>query len=155
MKTLMLNHDNIEMLIQLEQDARVSEPDIFVEDFDVHRFREETNMALTNPTFSSARCMMCVNDEGLAVGRIDFAIVPSFSFGGNVQVYVDWVYVLKEHRHRGVAQFLFAQMEEYIKAMGIDEYFLLMAENSEAQSFYRSIERAKIAHYDVLKKHIV
>ena len=155
MKIQMLNLENIGMLSQLEQDARVSEPDIFIDDFDICKFNEEMKKALTNPIYDSARCMICINDEGRAIGRIDFAIVPSFSFGGNLQVYIDWVYVLKEFRHRGVAQYLFSQMTEYIKDMGISEYFLLMAENSEAQSFYRNLDGADISNYHVLRKHVI
>ena len=154
MKIQFLIPENINMLVKLEEDARASEPDIFLEGFNPCEFRAKTEKALQNPVFASARCMMCVNEESRAVGVIDFAIVPSFSFGGNLQVYVDWVFVLKEFRHQGIAQFLFAQMAAYIKAMGIDEYFLLMAENSEAQSFYRSIKGADISSYDVLRASV-
>ena len=148
----MLSLENVDILVKLEQDARMSEPDIFIEDFDAAKFKEGTEKALQNPLFAPARCMMCVNDEGRAVGRVDFSIVPSFSFGGgNLQAYVDWVYVLKEYRHRGVAQMLFTQMACYIKDISVSEYFLIMAENSEAQSFYRSIEGAEISNCDVLR----
>ena len=154
MKIQFLSPDNIDIIVRLEQDARDTEPDIFLEDFDAGKFKEETENALGNPLFASARCMMCVNDEGRAVGRIDFAMVTSFAFGGNTQVYVDWVYVLKEYRHKGIAQFLFAQMADYIKGLGIDEYFLLTAENDEAQRFYRSVDGAEIRNCEVLRKNL-
>jgi len=141
------------MLVKFEQNARTSEPDIFLEDFDADKFKTGVENALKNPMFASARCVMCIINEQI-VGRIDFSIAPSFSFGGNLQVYVDWIYVLKEFRHQGIAQFLFSQMESYINAMGINEYFLLLAENNEAQSFYRSITGAEISKYDVLRKHL-
>ena len=151
MEVHILTIDNVDMLIKLEQAARVSEPEIFIDDFDARKCRAGTEAALKNPLYASARCMICVNEEGQAVGRVDFTIVPSFSFGGTLEVYVAWVYVLKEFRHQGVAQLLFSQMEAYIKEMGIGEYFLLMAENAEAQSFYRNIKGAEIKKYDVLR----
>ena len=152
--TEILNIQNINLLVQLEQNARISEPDIFIDDFDADKFKTDTEKALQNPLFASARCMMCLDESGQAIGRIDFAMASSFSFGGCLQVYVDWVYVLKEFRHKGIAQFLFAQMESYIKKIGINEYFLLMADNTEAQNFYRSIDGTEIYNHDVLRKNV-
>ena len=148
------NIDMIDMLVKFEQEARISEPDIFLEDFDAEKFKEETLAALKNPIFNLSRCMLCNNKENRTIGRIDFSIVSSLAFGGNLQVYVDWIYVLKEFRHQGTAQFLISQMEEYIKSIGIDDYFLLTAENSEAQSFYHSIEAAEIKNCEILRKYL-
>lgn len=154
MNIIMLTSENIDMLVKFEQEARISEPDIFIENFDANKFKDETLTALKNPLFASSRCMLCNNEENRTIGRIDFSIVSSFSFGGNLQVYVDWVYVLKEFRHQGIAQLLFAQMETYIKNMGIFEYFLLTAENSEAQNFYHSIETVEIKNSEILRKYL-
>jgi len=150
----MLTSENIDMLVKFEQEARISEPDVFIEDFDADKFKKETLAALRNPVFVSSRCMLCNNEENQTIGRIDFSIVSSFSFGGNLQVYVDWIYVLKEFRHQGAARLLLSQMEAYIKNMGIFEYFLLTAENSEAQSFYHSIESAEIKTSEILRKYL-
>ena len=150
----MLTSENIDMLVKFEQEARISEPDIFIEGFDADKFKEETLVALNNPIFTSSRCMLCNNEANQTIGRIDFSIVSSFSFGGNLQVYVDWIYVLKEFRHQGVAQFLLSQMETYIKNMGIFEYFILTAENDEAQRFYHSIESAEIKNSEILRKYL-
>ena len=159
MNVVMLTSENIDismidMLVKFEQEARISESDVFMEDFDADKFKEETLAALNNPIFASSRCMLCINEENRAVGRIDFSIVSSFSFGGNLQVYADWIYVLKEFRHQGIAQLLLANMEEYIKSIGIFEYFLLTAENSEAQSFYHSVESAEIKKREILRKYL-
>ena len=154
---IMLTSENIniiDILVRFEQEARVSEPDIWLEDFDAEKFKEETIIALKNPIFNSSRCMLCNNKENRIIGRIDFSIVSSLAFGGSLQVYVDWIYVLKEFRHQGVAQFLLLQMEEYIKSIGIDEYFLLTAENSEAESFYHSAHGAEIKNCEILRKYL-
>jgi len=150
----MLTNENIDMLVKFEQKARISEPEVFMEDFDADIFKEKTLAALNNPVFTSSRCMLCNNYKNQTIGRIDFSIVSSFSFGGNLQVYVDWIYVLKEFRHQGAARLLFSQMEAYIKNIGIFEYFLLTAENSEAQSFYRNIEAAEIESSQILRKYL-
>lgn len=153
MTTQLLTLENLDLLVQFEKDARLTEPDIFIDDFDENIFRTETEKNLANPLFSSARCLICVDDNRRAIGRIDFAITSTFSFGGVSQAYVDWVYVLKECRHKGAAQFLFSQTEDYLKGIGVNEFMLLMAENPEAQSFYRSFAGAEIQNYDVLRKN--
>ena len=154
MNIVMLTSENVDMLVKFEREARISEPDIFIGDFDVDKFKEETLTALKNPVFSSSRCMLCNDGENKTIGRIDFSIVSSFSFGGNLQVYVDWIYVLKEFRHQGAARLLFSHMESYIENMGIFEYFLLTAENDEAQRFYHSVEAAEIKKSEILRKYL-
>jgi len=155
MKAIELTASNVDLLIEFEKKARVSEPEIFISAFDETNFYRRTLDALNNPLYASAHCLMCVDDVLGAMGRLDYAILPSFSFGGNLRVYVDWVYILKEHRRRGVAQFLFASMENRLKTMGIDEYFLVMAENSEAQRFYRNFPGAQIERHELLTKNII
>jgi len=150
-----LTIENLDLLVEFEQEARRSEPDIFAKDFDPLKFRAGTEEALKNPLFASARCLICVGNEGKIIGRIDFSTIPSLSFGGNLRAYIDWIYVLKNFRHHGAAQFLLAHAEAYIKGMGIEEYFLLMAENEEAQSFYRNVAGAEISSFDVLRKTLL
>jgi len=159
LNAIMLTGENIDMdmldiLVKFEQEARISEPDIFLEDFDADKLKEETLAALNNPIFNSSRCMLCNNKENRTIGRIDFSIVSSLAFGGNLQVYVDWIYVLKEFRHQGTAQFLLSQMEEYIKSIGINDYFLLTAENNEAQRFYHSFKGAEVKNCEILRKQL-
>ena len=154
MYALELSKENLDMLVEFEKNARVTEPDIFLEGFNEEVFKDETLNAIDNPIFSSARCLMCVDDDKGVVGRIDFSILSSFAFGGDLRVYVDWIYVLKECRHKGVAQFLFKEMEGYLAKLGINEYFLLTAENDEAQRFYKSLTDARIEKKDVLTKNL-
>ena len=45
--------------------------------------------------------------------------------------YVDWVYVLKAYRHRGIAQMLFAEFEKDCLQNDIDQYYLIRAANEE------------------------
>ena len=154
MTTQILTLKSIEALVNFEKEARATEPDVFTGDFDACKYKAETESVLKNSNFFSARCIICVNEESKVIGRIDFSIVSSFSFGGNIQVYVDWIYVLKEFRHQGIAQLLFSQMEAYIEKMGINEYFLLMAKNAEAQNFYRNMVAEEIENHDILRKRL-
>ena len=157
LNTVMLTSENvnmIDMLARFEQEARISEPDIWLEDFDAEKFKEKTVAALKNPIFDSSQCMLCDNNENRIIARVDFSIVSSLAFGGNLQAYVDWIYVLKEFRHQGVAQFLLLQMEKYIKNIGIHEYFLLTAENREAQRFYHNTEGVEIKNCEILRKYL-
>jgi len=157
LSALKLSTLNLDKLIQFEKNARISEPDVFIHDFDEVKFRSETLNALNHPLFASARCLICVNiggGDGDVIGRIDFSIHPSFAFGGDLRVYVDWVYVLKEYRHKGVAQFLFQEMEKTLTELDINNYFLIAAENEEAQRFYGSLKNAQIEKQDLLTKVI-
>jgi len=152
MNILTLTASNVGLLAEFERKARVSEPDIFLSEFDEDSFLSQTLGVLDNPLYASAKCLMCADEKLGVIGRLDFSVLPSFAFGGSLRVYVDWVYVLKEYRHRGVAQFLFEAMENDLKAIGIGEYFLIMAENDEAQSFYRGFKGAEINKHDLLTK---
>jgi len=152
MNILALTASNIDLLVELERKARISEPEIFLSEFDEDNFLSQTLEALNNPLYAPAKCLMCADEKSGAMGRLDFSIFASFAFGGNVRVYVDWVYVLKEYRHRGVAQLLFEAMENHLKTAGIGEYFLIMAENEEAQSFYRGFKGAVINRHELLTK---
>ena len=152
MNIQMLSMENLDKLVEFEKNARLSEPDIFLDEFDGENFKNATLSSLKNSHFSLAKCIMCADIDGNIIGRVDFTILPSFAFGGALRAYVDWVYVLKEYRNKGVAQFLFRHMEEYLATSGIDEYFLITAENQEAQSFYNGIKDAHIQKQVTLTK---
>jgi len=149
----LLSLENLDKLVEFEKMARVSEPDTFLDELDSEKFRNETFTALQNLNYSSARCMLCLDDtDGNIIGRLDFSILSSFAFGGDLRAYIDWVYVLKDYRHKGVARFLFKHMEEHLTLLGINEYFLIAAENQEAQSFYHSINDSRIQKQDILTR---
>jgi len=151
----LLSLKNLDKLVEFEKIARVSEPDIFLDELDSERFKNTTLAALQNPNFSSARCMLCIDEiDRNIVGRLDFSILSSFAFGGDLRVYIDWVYVLKEHRNKGIARLLFKHMEEYLISLSISEYFLIAAENQEAQKFYHSLKDAHIQKQDILTRNI-
>ena len=65
-------------------------------------------------------------------------------FEGSRQAYLDWVCVLKSHRHQGIAQKLMKALREQLKQQGITTLVGLIASNEEAQRFYRSLPDSKI-----------
>lgn len=82
--------------------------------------------------------------EGKVVGRIDSSLICS-RFDGSVKAYLDWICVLKSERHAGVAQALLDALRNTLRAMyGVDTLIALMAQNEEAQRFYRKVEHALI-----------
>lgn len=82
--------------------------------------------------------------EGKVVGRIDSSLICSH-FDGSVKAYLDWICVLKIERHAGVAQALLDALRNTLRTMyGVDTLIALMAQNEEAQRFYRKVEHALI-----------
>ena len=72
------------------------------------------------------------------MGRIDSAIIAS-RFDGSKKAYLDWICVLKSHRHKGVAQKLMDALRRALRDEGINTLIGLTASNGEAQSFYKSV----------------
>lgn len=68
--------------------------------------------------------------------------------------YVDWVYVLKAHRHRVIAQALFRAFEEECRANRIDQYFLIRSEEENANRFYGKFRNAELSYVSVLRKDL-
>ena len=76
--------------------------------------------------------------DGKVVGRIDSTMIKS-RFDGSTKAYLDWICVVKNYRHRGVAQTLMAELRKQLKERGIDTLIALTASNEEAQRFYKSV----------------
>ena len=73
---------------------------------------------------------------------------------GYRMAYVDWVYVLKAYRHRGIAQMLFAELEKDCGRNGIDQYYLIRARNEEADRFYGSFRGAAMEDAPILRRYL-
>lgn len=95
-----------------------------------------------NKLFNNALSLLAYVDEKV-VGRIDISLLPSH-FDGSVKAYLDWICVVKSYRHLGVAQSLMTSLRERLKSMEVHTLIGLMANNDEAQRFYRSLKNAEI-----------
>lgn len=153
MRIELLSENNLKQCIDFEKEARVTEPGILYGNFDETAFYEKTLKCLRTVGFDNARTLLFFEKDKV-IGRLDFCIVSSYAFSGDQQVYVDWIYVLKEYRHKRIAQALFEEMETYLKGIGIDNYFLIAAGNEESQRFYKSFNNASIKRQQILEKKI-
>ena len=57
---------------------------------------------------------------------------------------MDWICVLKNERHQKVAQALLNALRTELKKRNVSLLIALMANNDEAQRFYKSVEGAAI-----------
>lgn len=105
-------------------------------------YEEAVRGSFTDPRFDAAVSLLAY-DGGRVVGRIDASLIFS-RFDGSVKAYLDWICVLKSARHGGAAQALMNALRARLKDMGVPTLVGLMAQNEEAQRFYRSLENALI-----------
>ncbi len=87
--------------------------------------------------FNDSVSLLAYND-GKVVGRIDASLIAS-RFDGSKKAYLDWICVIKNQRHNGVAQRLLESLRKILKDRHIDTLIALTAANEEAQRFYKSI----------------
>lgn len=96
-----------------------------------------------DPRFRDSLSLLAYED-GQVVGRIDSTLICSH-FDGSTKAYLDWICVLKSHRHKGVAQALMTALRKTLKEdRGVDTLIGIIAANPEAQRFYRSLPNALI-----------
>ena len=71
---------------------------------------------------------------------------------GCKMAYVDWVYVLSAHRHKGVAQALFKEFEKECRDFGINHYYLIRSERPEPDRFYHAFADVELTREPLLRK---
>lgn len=152
MKVEFLCEDNIDKLVDFELEARITEPDVFLGDFNGKEYKSKISKSLIEKEFINTKVLLAYEDDKV-IGRIDLMILASLMDGGK-RGYVDWIYVLKEYRHNKVAQELFKSAEEYLKEIGVNDYFLIVARNKEVQNFYHSFNNCNIETSEILSKDL-
>lgn len=105
-------------------------------------YEDAVRSSFEDRRFDSAVSLLAYDGERV-VGRIDASLIFSH-FDGSVKAYLDWICVLKSSRHGGAARALMDALRARLKDMGIPTLVGLMAQNDEAQRFYRSLENAMI-----------
>lgn len=144
-----LMSDNVEDYIGYLKKALAEEPEFMCTE---KVKEEEIRKSVNDPLFSKTTSLLAYKD-GEIVGRIEY------HFYGCIQdvfkmAYVSWLYVMKKYRHQGIARQLFAKFEKDCKSCGVNQYFLLRAENEGAEHFYRSFEGAELSNAPILRKEI-
>lgn len=95
-----------------------------------------------DPAFENSLSLLAY-EEGRVIGRIDSTMICSH-FDGSKKAYLDWICVLKSHRHKGAAQQLMQALRTELKSRGADTLIGLIAANPEAQRLYRNLDNALI-----------
>ena len=132
--------DRIPDVLQFEHDLRAEE-DFWYWEID-EKYISDVTASFANPAFFNSLSLLAYVD-GKVVGRIDSTKICS-RFDGSTKAYLDWICVIKSHRHAGIAQALMAALRRELKSQGVDTLIGLIASNEEAQRFYRSLPDAKI-----------
>lgn len=143
-----LNEKTAELYLTFLKKALEADPGEMMTDcFDEEAIRQR----LLDPFYQNTASILAVED-GEAVGRIEYHFYGCLQDGYRM-AYVDWVYVLPEHRHRGVAQGLFTAFEKECAVFGIDQYYLIRAEGGNADSFYAAFSDAERTREPILRKY--
>lgn len=136
MKYRFMNSNDIDIIRDMEVKMRITDPGVFKEfndsDFTLN-FQSRNIEDLENyDTILGFK-------DGELIARIDLMFEQSFMDFKKVG-YVDWVYVMKPYRRQGVAEQLFKEAEKYFRNLDCVLYYLFVAENIEAQGFYKKID---------------
>lgn len=144
-----LNQNNVEEYITYLKTAMKEEPEkMTAEKVDEQGIRDR----ISNPFFTKTTSILAREDERI-VGRIEYHFYGCMQDGYRM-AYVDWVYVLKAYRHRGIAQKLFAELEKDCAKNDIDQYYLIRARNEEADRFYGSFQGAEMYDTPILRRYL-
>lgn len=144
-----LSQDNIEEYISYLKIAMKEHPDrMTAEEID----EQGLKVRIADPFFNRTVSILA-KENGQVVGRIEYHFYGCMQDGYRM-AYVDWVYVLKAYRHKGIAQMLFAELEKDCVRNQIDQYYLIRATNEEADRFYKNFEMAELSQVPVLRKYL-
>ena len=134
--------EDIQKVLLFEKTLREEEPDTYYWDPD-EKYSASLERSFSDPRFNTAISFIALKDDKV-IGRIDASIVSSRSDAICYTAYLDWICVLKSERHNKVAQQLLNVLKEECKKEGVGLIVALMANNEEAQKFYKNIEGASI-----------
>lgn len=144
-----LNNDNVEDYIAYLKIAMSEEPDkMTAEKVDEQGIKSRISDSFFNRTTS-----ILAKENGKVVGRIEYHFYGCMQDGYRM-AYVDWVYVLKAYRHKGIAQELFAEFERDCVQNNINQYYLIRATNEEANRFYEHFEDVQLEETPFLRKYL-
>ena len=144
-----LNKDNVNEYIDYLKIAMSEEPDLMFAD----AVDEEGIKSRVADSFFNKTTSILAKVNGQVVGRIEYHFYGCLQDGYRM-AYVDWVYVLKSYRHRGIAQKLFAEFEKYCVKNNINQFYLIRAKNEEADRFYSHFTDVELIDSPILRKSL-
>jgi len=127
---------DIPALCEFEKIARITEPEIWIDKFNLNEYKKKMINAGLDDLENNK--IILARQDGSVIGRCDLLIMDSLM---NFEIigYIDWIYVLKEYRRKGIGKKLINKAEEYFRMRGVKEYYLFTAQNDEAQKFYHKL----------------
>ena len=134
--------DDIGRVIAFERELREQEPDTYYWEPDAV-YRKQLEQSFEDDRFRNALSFIAVKEDKV-IGRIDASLISSRSDASCFSAYLDWICVLKSERHQKTAQALLDALRAKCKEQGVGVLIALMANNDEAQSFYKSVENASM-----------
>lgn len=144
-----LKQDNVEDYIAYLKIAMSEEPNnMTAEEVDETGIKSRISAPFLNRTTS-----ILAKENGMVVGRIEYHFYGCMQDGCKM-AYVDWVYVLKAYRHKGIAQMLFEEFERDCAQNNIDQYYLIRATNEEASRFYNHFQGVQLSEVPLLRKYL-
>ncbi len=137
-----LEKEDIQKVMAFETELRRQEPDTYYWEPD-ETYRQQLEASFDDERFNTAVSFIAVKGSKV-IGRIDASILTSRSDASCCSAYLDWICVLKSERHNKVAQALLNRVRAECKEQGVCMLIALMANNEEAQRFYKNVEDASI-----------
>lgn len=144
-----LSKDNVDDYVEYLKIAMREEPELMV----ANTLDEEgIKLRVCDPFYAKTMSILAKID-GKVVGRIEYHFYGCMQDGCKM-AYVDWVYVLKAYRHRGIAQKLFAEFEADCTKNGINQYYLIRARSEDADKFYTHFVDVELSETPILRKYL-
>lgn len=149
MRFELLTNKNTALYIEYLKQALLEEP----EQMWIDSIEEDEIIKRINDNFyqNTKSYLAIINNK--VIGRIEYHFYGCIQDGFKM-AYVDWVYVLKEYRNKGIAKSLFSVFEQDCKSNGINQYFLIRATSESANHFYNSFKEVELEESPTLRKDL-
>lgn len=141
-KIIPFDESHVNAVIEYEKELRRQEPDTYFWKPD-EEYKNGLVASFSDDRFKNAVSYIAVRGEAV-IGRLDAMVMASRNDPACCSAYLDWICVLKSERHNKVAQALLEALRKDLKARNVSLLIALMAQNEEAQHFYKSVEGASI-----------
>ena len=149
MRFELLTSKNVGLYLEYLKQALLEDP----EQMWINQIEEDKIINRLNDNFyqNTKSYLAIMNNK--VVGRIEYHFYGCIQDGFKM-AYVDWVYVLKEYRNKGIAKSLFSVFEQDCKDNGINQYFLIRATSESANHFYNSFKEVELEESLTLRKNL-
>ncbi len=143
----LLNNDTVDIYIEYLKLAILEEPEFMC----IEKVEEDIiRSRIKGDYFNNSKSILAISD-GKVIGRIEFHFYGCIQ-NGYKMAYVNWVYVLKKFRNKGVGHLLFNEFEKECVKNDINQYYLIRAENDYANKFYKNFDNVKFTSEPILRK---